>query len=55
MDRSGRVLVEPDCSVPGHPEVFVIGDAANLTPAGDAQPLPGVSPVAMQQGASLPA
>ncbi|MEI9949421.1 MAG: NAD(P)/FAD-dependent oxidoreductase [Pseudomonadota bacterium] len=50
VDRSGRVLVEPDCSVPGHPEVFVIGDAANLTPAGDAQPLPGVSPVAMQQG-----
>jgi len=50
VDRSGRVQVEPDCSVPGHPEVFVIGDAASLTPAGDAQPLPGVSPVAMQQG-----
>ena len=50
VDRSGRVLVEPDCSVPGHTEVFVIGDAASLTPAGAAQPLPGVSPVAMQQG-----
>ena len=50
VDRAGRVLVEPDCSVPGHPEVFVIGDAASLTPAGDTQPLPGVSPVAMQQG-----
>jgi NADH:ubiquinone reductase (H+-translocating) len=50
VDRSGRVQVEPDCSVPGHPEVFVIGDAASLTPAGDTQPLPGVSPVAMQQG-----
>ncbi|HKO47044.1 MAG TPA: NAD(P)/FAD-dependent oxidoreductase [Polyangiaceae bacterium] len=50
VDRSGRVQVEPDCSVPGHPEVFVIGDAASLTPAGEAQPLPGVSPVAMQQG-----
>jgi NADH:ubiquinone reductase (H+-translocating) len=50
VDRSGRVQVEPDCSVPGQPEVFVIGDAASLTPAGDSQPLPGVSPVAMQQG-----
>jgi NADH:quinone reductase (non-electrogenic) len=50
VDRSGRVQVEPDCSVPGHPEVFVIGDAASLTPAGDERPLPGVSPVAMQQG-----
>jgi len=50
VDRAGRVQVEPDCSVPGHPEVFVIGDAASLTPAGETQPLPGVSPVAMQQG-----
>jgi NADH dehydrogenase len=44
------VQVEPDCSLPGHPEVFVIGDAASLTPEGATQPLPGVSPVAMQQG-----
>ncbi|HYP76614.1 MAG TPA: NAD(P)/FAD-dependent oxidoreductase [Polyangiaceae bacterium] len=50
VDRSGRVQVEPDCSLPGHPEVFVIGDAASFTPAGATQPLPGVSPVAMQQG-----
>ena len=50
VDRSGRVQVEQDCSVPGHPEVFVIGDAASLTPDGATQPLPGVSPVAMQQG-----
>ena len=50
VDRTGRVQVEPDCSLPGHPEVFVIGDAASLQPAGEAQPLPGVSPVAMQQG-----
>jgi NADH dehydrogenase len=49
-DRAGRVQVEADCSVPGHPEVFVIGDAASFTPAGGAGPLPGVSPVAMQQG-----
>lgn len=50
VDRGGRVKVEQDCSLPGHPEVFVIGDAANFTPEGESQPLPGVSPVAMQQG-----
>src|SRR4051812_21840236 len=50
VDRSGRVEVQADCSLPGHPEVFVIGDAASFTPAGASQPLPGVSPVAMQQG-----
>ena len=50
VDRAGRVKVEADCSLPGHPEVFVIGDAANFTPAGGQDSLPGVSPVAMQQG-----
>ena len=50
LDRQGRVQVEPDCSVPGHPEVFCIGDAAVLVPTGAEHPLPGVSPVAMQQG-----
>jgi NADH:ubiquinone reductase (H+-translocating) len=50
VDRAGRVEVEQDCSVPGHPDVFVIGDAAHFTPAGAKEPLPGVSPVAMQQG-----
>jgi NADH dehydrogenase len=50
VDRAGRVKVAADCSVPGHPEVFCIGDAANFTPTGAEQPLPGVSPVAMQQG-----
>jgi NADH:ubiquinone reductase (H+-translocating) len=50
VDRGGRVKVEPDCSVPGHPEVFCIGDAANFTPEGTSEALPGVSPVAMQQG-----
>jgi NADH dehydrogenase len=49
LDRTGRVVVDPDCSVPGHPEAFVIGDLAAFTPPGEA-PLPGVSPVAMQQG-----
>ncbi|MCA9561738.1 MAG: NAD(P)/FAD-dependent oxidoreductase [Myxococcales bacterium] len=49
VDRGGRVKVKPDCSVPGHPEVFVVGDAATLEGT-DGRPLPGVSPVAMQQG-----
>ncbi len=49
LDRGGRVKVKPDCSLPGHPDVFVLGDAATLA-GPDGQPLPGVSPVAMQQG-----
>jgi NADH dehydrogenase len=48
-DRQGRALVRPDCSLPGSPEVFVIGDAAHLA-GEDGQPLPGVAQVAMQQG-----
>jgi NADH:ubiquinone reductase (H+-translocating) len=50
LDRAGRVLVEPDCAIPGHREAFVIGDMAALTPAGATAPLPGISPVAIQQG-----
>ncbi|HEY3498358.1 MAG TPA: NAD(P)/FAD-dependent oxidoreductase [Polyangiaceae bacterium] len=50
VDRQGRVRVERDCSVPGHPEVFCIGDVAAFLPEGEEQELPGVSPVAMQQG-----
>src|SRR5215471_19513704 len=50
LDRAGHILVEPDCSIPGHPEAFAIGDVAALTPAGATAPLPGVSPVAMQEG-----
>jgi NADH dehydrogenase len=50
LDRGGRVLVEPDCSLPGQANVFCIGDAALFTPEGDAAALPGTSPVAMQQG-----
>jgi NADH dehydrogenase len=49
MDRAGRVRVQPDLSVPEHPEVFVIGDLATLVDEKGA-PLPGVAPVAMQQG-----
>ena len=47
-DRVGRVLVEPDLSLPGHPEVLAIGDMVQLRGAKD--PLPGVAPVAMQMG-----
>ncbi len=46
-DRQGRVIVGSDCAVPGHPEVFAIGDMARFEEKGE--PLPGVSPVAMQQ------
>jgi len=48
LDRAGRVLVGPDLSVPGHPEVFVIGDQAFLAENG--KPLPGVAQVAIQEG-----
>jgi NADH dehydrogenase len=50
-DRAGRVAVEPDLTLPGHPEVFAIGDMVSVR-AADGEPvvLPGVAPVAMQQG-----
>jgi len=47
LDRAGRVLVEPDLSIPGHPEVFVVGDAAAFLHQGD-RALPGVAQTAMQ-------
>jgi NADH dehydrogenase len=50
LGRGGRVVVGADCALPGHPEVFVIGDMAAQTPAGAAEPLPGISPVAIQEG-----
>jgi NADH dehydrogenase len=49
VDRMGRVMVDPDLTVPGHPEIFVIGDMANLS-GKDGNPLPGLAPVATQQG-----
>lgn len=49
LDRSGRVQVEPDLTIPGHPEIFVIGDLAHCADQ-HGQPLPGVAAVAMQQG-----
>ncbi len=55
LDRAGRVVVERDLSVPGHPDCFVIGDCASFVPEGGASPLPGISPVAMQMGRSVAA
>jgi NADH dehydrogenase len=49
LDPQGRVIVAPDLSLPGHAEVFVAGDQARV-PGPDGRPLPGVAPVALQQG-----
>lgn len=49
VDRAGRVPVQADLSLPGHPEVFVIGDLAAAKDQ-NGKPLPGVAPVALQQG-----
>jgi NADH:ubiquinone reductase (H+-translocating) len=48
LDRAGRVKVAPDLSLPNHPEIFVVGDMVHLEQ--DGKPLPGLAPVAMQQG-----
>lgn len=52
IDRAGRLLVEPDLSLPGHPEVFALGDMVQVRDPHGGQPhaLPGLAPVAMQQG-----
>lgn len=52
LDRRGAIRVESDCSIPGHPEVFAIGDIARFE-GPDGRPLPGLAPVAMQQGRSV--
>ncbi|MGH7703084.1 MAG: NAD(P)/FAD-dependent oxidoreductase, partial [Gemmatimonadales bacterium] len=49
LDNQGRVLVEPDCTVPGHPEVFVLGDTAAFNHQAGGT-LPGICPVAVQMG-----
>lgn len=49
LDKAGRVVVEPDLTIPGHPEIFVIGDLANYSHQ-TGQPLPGVAQPAMQEG-----
>ncbi|HET7240190.1 MAG TPA: NAD(P)/FAD-dependent oxidoreductase [Gemmatimonadales bacterium] len=49
LDRVGRAIVEPDCTIPGHPEVFVLGDAAAFNHQ-EGGMLPGICPVAIQMG-----
>ena len=49
LDRAGRIVVAPDLTIPGHPEVLVIGDLARVDDA-RGEPLPGLAPVAMQEG-----
>lgn len=49
LDRQDRAIVEPDLSIPEHPEIFVIGDAA-MSLGEDGKPLPGIAPTAIQQG-----
>jgi NADH dehydrogenase len=49
IDKAGRIIVEPDLSIPGHPEIFVIGDLANFSHQ-TGKPLPGVAQPAIQQG-----
>lgn len=49
-DRSGRVIVNADLSIPGHPNAFVIGDAAAAKDAKTGEPIPGLAPAAMQMG-----
>ena len=49
IDKAGRIIVQPDMTVPGHPEIFVIGDLANFSHQGG-KPLPGVAQPAIQQG-----
>jgi len=51
VDRSGKVLVREDLSIPGHQEVFVVGDLAHVVRA-DGRPVPGVCPAANQEGAT---
>jgi NADH dehydrogenase len=52
LDRAGRVLVNPDLSIPGHPRAFVIGDAASIH-GKDGRPVPGVSQAAMQEARAV--
>ncbi len=49
LDNVGRAIVEPDCTIPGHPEIFVLGDAAVFN-HGDGDPIPWIAPAAIQMG-----
>lgn len=50
LARDGRIVVEPDLSIPGHPEAFAIGDVVEVMDTRRGQPMPGVAPAAMQMG-----
>ena len=50
LDRGKRIKVDQHCALLGHPNVFAVGDLASYIPEGEERPLPGVAPVAMQQG-----
>jgi len=50
LDRTGRVIVDPDLTVPGFPQVFVVGDMAAATSAKDSRPVPGLDKGAIQMG-----
>jgi NADH:quinone reductase (non-electrogenic) len=54
VDRAGRIIVEPDLSIPGHPEAFAVGDVSSFSHQ-TGTPLPGVAPVALQQGRAVAA
>lgn len=53
LDRAGRVIVKPDLSVPGYPDVFIAGDLASATYGEAKTPVPGVAPAAMQMGSFI--
>jgi NADH dehydrogenase len=53
LDRAGRVIVEPDLSLPGHPDLFAIGDMAVMTDSASGKPVPGVAQGAIQSAAHV--
>jgi NADH dehydrogenase len=55
VDRSGRLVVEPDFSIPGHPEIRAVGDHCSYTQTPDGRPLPGMAGPAVQAGGGWPA
>jgi NADH dehydrogenase len=48
-DRNGRIIIQPDLTIPGHPEIFAIGDTVTL-PGPNGKPVPGIAPAAKQAG-----
>ena len=50
VDRAGRVTIKPDLTVEGHPDIYVIGDVSALPSGPEGRPLPGIAPVAQQEG-----